>query len=113
MRCPKADNTRANIPSNALDWLAAIGCGPVYGARPLKRAIQRELETPIAKGILGGQFTAGHTEAVDMRSKGEKNQLRILQLSKNTPAIPIGKGRRDSTIQVEQEIARNHISQSD
>ena len=36
------------------------------GARPLKRAIQRELETAIAKGILGGQFTAGHTVAVDV-----------------------------------------------
>jgi ATP-dependent Clp protease ATP-binding subunit ClpB len=51
----------------------------VYGARPLKRAIQRELETPIAKGILGGQFTGGHTIAVDVESAGEQKQLRFQQ----------------------------------
>jgi ATP-dependent Clp protease ATP-binding subunit ClpB len=38
----------------------------VYGARPLNRAIQRELETPIAKGILGGKFNSGHTISVDV-----------------------------------------------
>jgi ATP-dependent Clp protease ATP-binding subunit ClpB len=50
----------------ALDWLAAVGYDPVYGARPLKRAIQRELETPIAKAILAGQFPDGSTIAVDV-----------------------------------------------
>jgi ATP-dependent Clp protease ATP-binding subunit ClpB len=54
------------LNADALDWLAGVGYDPVYGARPLKRAIQRELETPIAKGILGGQFTGGHTIAVDV-----------------------------------------------
>ena len=54
------------LNADALDWLAGVGYDPVYGARPLKRAIQRELETPIAKGILGGQFTGGHTVAVDV-----------------------------------------------
>jgi len=49
----------------ALDWLAGIGYDPVYGARPLKRAIQRQLETPIAKGILAGHFPAGRTVRVD------------------------------------------------
>ena len=45
----------------ALDRLAASGYDPVYGARPLKRAIQRELETPIAKAILAGGVQAGDT----------------------------------------------------
>ena len=49
-------------------------------ARPLKRAIQRELETPIAKGILGGQFIGGHTVAVDVESVGEQRQLRFQQM---------------------------------
>ena len=48
-----------SLDSEALDWLANVGYDPVYGARPLKRAIQRELETPIAKGILAGTFTSG------------------------------------------------------
>jgi ATP-dependent Clp protease ATP-binding subunit ClpB len=55
----------------------------VYGARPLKRAIQRELETPIAKGILAGTFTGGHTVAVEVQGEG-------LQFSQRDPArLPV------------------------
>jgi hypothetical protein len=39
--------------------LAAVGYDPVYGARPVKRAIQRELETPLAQALLRGQFQVG------------------------------------------------------
>jgi ATP-dependent Clp protease ATP-binding subunit ClpB len=67
------------LNADALDWLAGVGYDPVYGARPLKRAIQRELETPIAKGILGGQFTGGHTIAVDVESAGDSQRLRFQQ----------------------------------
>jgi len=38
--------------------LARVGFDPVYGARPLKRAIQEKLENPLAKTILEGQFAA-------------------------------------------------------
>ncbi|UPH90253.1 ATP-dependent chaperone ClpB [Synechococcus sp. NB0720_010] len=57
------------VNADALDWLAGVGYDPVYGARPLKRAIQKELETPIAKGILAGQFSAGHDVAVDVEGE--------------------------------------------
>ncbi len=50
----------------ALDFLAEVGYDPVYGARPLKRAIQRELETQIAKAILRGEFGDGDTIFVDV-----------------------------------------------
>ena len=49
----------------ALNYLADVGYDPVYGARPLKRAIQRELETILARGILKGDFADGDTIAVD------------------------------------------------
>ena len=49
----------------AADWLANAGYDPVYGARPLKRAIQRELETPIAKLILSGSLAEGSAIPVD------------------------------------------------
>jgi len=55
------------LSEEALDWLAQAGYDPVYGARPLKRAIQRELETPIAKAILAGQFLAGSAVAVSLQ----------------------------------------------
>ena len=59
-----------NAESSALDWLATAGYDPVYGARPLKRAIQRELETPIAKAILSGGYTAGSTVSVTASNDG-------------------------------------------
>lgn len=55
----------ARFSDSALDFLAEVGYDPVYGARPLKRAIQRELETPIAKAILRGEFGEGDTIFVD------------------------------------------------
>ncbi|MGB1416469.1 MAG: ATP-dependent chaperone ClpB [Synechococcus sp.] len=54
-----------NLSDGAADWLANAGYDPVYGARPLKRAIQRDLETPIAKLILAGQIPEGGTIQVD------------------------------------------------
>ncbi|MBD2506342.1 MULTISPECIES: ATP-dependent chaperone ClpB [unclassified Nostoc] len=53
----------------ALDFLAEVGYDPVYGARPLKRAIQRELETQIAKAILRGEFNNGDTIFVDVQNE--------------------------------------------
>ena len=47
------------ISDQALDKLAEIGFDPVYGARPLKRAIQTQLENELAQQILGGNFMAG------------------------------------------------------
>ena len=45
----------------ALAEVAKTGFDPVYGARPLKRAIQQEIENPLAKEILAGRFAAGDT----------------------------------------------------
>eukprot|EP00871_Galdieria_phlegrea_P004703 jgi/Galph1/5233/GphlegSOOS_G3860.1 len=50
---------RLEVTDAAADVLAAMGYDPVYGARPLRRAVQRELETPIAKKILEGKFQEG------------------------------------------------------
>ncbi|MBE9228292.1 ATP-dependent chaperone ClpB [Phormidium sp. LEGE 05292] len=57
------------LSDSALDFLADVGYDPVYGARPLKRAIQRELETQIAKAILRGEFTDGDTIFVDVENE--------------------------------------------
>ena len=54
------------ISDTAADWLANAGYDPVYGARPLKRAIQRELETPIAKSILAGLYGDSQIVHVDV-----------------------------------------------
>jgi ATP-dependent Clp protease ATP-binding subunit ClpB len=51
----------------ALDQLAQAGYDPVYGARPLKRAIQSLIENPLARDILDGKFAAGDTIKVDAK----------------------------------------------
>ncbi len=49
------------VSDAALDKLGEAGFDPVYGARPLKRAIQQQLENPLAQMILAGRFIAGNT----------------------------------------------------
>jgi ATP-dependent Clp protease ATP-binding subunit ClpB len=53
------------LTDKALDLLGNIGFDPVYGARPLKRVIQQQLENPLAKAILEGRFQPGDIVAVD------------------------------------------------
>jgi ATP-dependent Clp protease ATP-binding subunit ClpB len=53
------------LTPNALNYIVDVGYDPVYGARPLKRAIQRELENPIATKILELKFVEGDTIYID------------------------------------------------
>jgi ATP-dependent Clp protease ATP-binding subunit ClpB len=66
------------LSDSASDWLAKVGYDPVYGARPLKRAIQRELETPIAKAILGGRFSEGQRICVEVEAAGVEAERLVL-----------------------------------
>ena len=53
------------VSAAALDKLGEAGFDPVYGARPLKRAIQQQLESPLSKALLAGDFGVDDTVAVD------------------------------------------------
>ncbi|MDZ4730914.1 MAG: ATP-dependent chaperone ClpB [Xanthomonadales bacterium] len=59
-----------DVTPAALSLLGAAGFDPVYGARPLKRAIQQQIENPLAQKILAGEFDQGDTIKVDV--DGEK-----------------------------------------
>ncbi|MDH0729137.1 ATP-dependent chaperone ClpB [Pseudomonas sichuanensis] len=59
-----------SLSPEALDKLIAVGYDPVYGARPLKRAIQRWIENPLAQLILGGQFLPG--AAITAKVEGDE-----------------------------------------
>jgi len=61
---------RLEITESALDKLGRAGYDPVYGARPLKRAVQQQLENPLAQKILAGEFAPGDTIRVDARDIG-------------------------------------------
>ena len=55
------------IDEAGLDQLAKDGYDPAYGARPVKRAIQREVETPVAKAIIAGKYPPGSTVKVSAK----------------------------------------------
>jgi ATP-dependent Clp protease ATP-binding subunit ClpB len=87
--CQRLEDRKLGLELNAaaLDWLAGVGYDPVYGARPLKRAVQRELETPIAKGILAAQFSPGHTIFVDVATDADQSRLRFQQREQSLSAV--------------------------
>jgi ATP-dependent Clp protease ATP-binding subunit ClpB len=61
---------RMDISNEALDVLAKFGFDPVYGARPLKRAIQSLIENPLAREVLSGVYQTGDTVVIDARAGG-------------------------------------------
>lgn len=61
---------RLILSDEAMDFLVDNGYDPVYGARPLKRTIQRELETKVAKAMLRNEFGNGDTVIVDANKDG-------------------------------------------
>jgi len=60
-------NIKLEIGSEAKAWLVKRGYDPVYGARPLRRAIQRYVENPLSTKILQGEFKEGDTIAISVR----------------------------------------------
>jgi ATP-dependent Clp protease ATP-binding subunit ClpB len=62
---------KLEVTPAGLDTLAEAGWDPQYGARPLKRAIRKYLEDPIAKALLGGNFPQGTTILVDRGATGD------------------------------------------
>ena len=58
------------LSDEAMTQLVAVGYDPVYGARPLKRAIQQAIENPLSVKLLSGEFVAGDTIKVDVDGQG-------------------------------------------
>jgi ATP-dependent Clp protease ATP-binding subunit ClpC len=58
------------ITEKAKSWLAKEGYDPVYGARPLRRALEKYVENPLAVKVLGGEFKEGDTIVVDTGEEG-------------------------------------------
>ena len=60
---------KLEVSNDTVAALAKAGFDPVYGARPLKRAIQRRLENPLASEILSGRYQSGDEIRVEMKGK--------------------------------------------
>ena len=54
------------MTDEAKSWLAKVGFDPLYGARPLRRAIERYVENPLSSKILRGEFNEGDSVLVDL-----------------------------------------------
>lgn len=80
---------RLALSEAALDFLADVGFDPVYGARPLKRTIQRELETVVARGILSGDFADGDTIVVDVSNERLDVRKAIDAAASSAEPIPL------------------------
>ncbi|MFL2855850.1 MAG: hypothetical protein ACJZ8E_05630, partial [Pseudohongiellaceae bacterium] len=59
------------VTKEVLDHISKIGYDPVYGARPLKRAIQNWIENPLAQEVLKGEYVPGDRIAVELNSANE------------------------------------------
>ena len=63
----KAKNIDLSISDEALSYLAKIGFDPVYGARPLKRVIQNQIQNVLAKKIIANEVQSGERVAIDLK----------------------------------------------
>ena len=59
------------VTDAARDWLGEKGYDPVFGARPLRRVIQNELEDRLSEALLEGRFGPGDTVIIDVTEGGE------------------------------------------
>ncbi len=75
---------KVELTPAARDWLAEAGYDPNFGARPLRRALQKYVESPLSVKLLSGQFTSGDTIQVDVDP--EKNALVFRPVTQGVPA---------------------------
>ena len=69
---------RLDVSAEALAEIAKVGFDPVFGARPLKRAIQQRIENPVAKLILQGKFGAKDVIPVNVSPSGDFEFERVV-----------------------------------
>ncbi|HSF79995.1 MAG TPA: AAA family ATPase [Anaerolineales bacterium] len=77
------------ITPAARNWLAEVGYDPSFGARPLKRALQKHVESPLSVSLLSGEFSAGNLIVVDVEEG--KEELTFRPVSEGIPAEDIKK----------------------
>ena len=61
-----------NLTDDARNWLADVGYDPAFGARPLQRALQKHIESPLSVKILAGEFSEGKIVHIEVSEDGEE-----------------------------------------
>ena len=72
------------LTPSARKWLAEMGFDPAFGARPLRRALQKHVESPLSVKLLAGQFSPGDKILVEVDE--ESNQLVFHEMGEAIPA---------------------------
>src|SRR6185369_16215069 len=78
----KDRKVRLEVTAAAKDQIIAEGYDPQYGARPMRRAVQRLIQDPLALKLISGEFMEGDTILVDVRPEGGELQF--------TKLVPVG-----------------------
>jgi len=77
---------KVDLTETARQWLAKEGYNPAFGARPLRRALQKHVESPLSVSLLSGQFSEGSCILVDIDS--EKNEP-VFRLAEEQVSAPV------------------------
>ena len=72
------------LTESARNWLSEVGYDPNFGARPLRRALQKHVESPLSVSLLSGEFSSGETILVDVNK--DQDQLTFRPVSEGIPA---------------------------
>jgi len=77
-----------NITDAARRWLAEVGYDPSFGARPLRRALQKHVESPLSISVLAGEFKDGDTVVVDLDEEAKQLVFRKEETAKKKKEEP-------------------------
>src|SRR5213082_393843 len=80
------------LTGEAKDMLVEKGWDPAMGARPLRRAIQRYIEDPLADFVLREQLTPGATVVIDPAPEGDESEVRLTVVKPKKQKTPVGVG---------------------
>ncbi len=75
-----------DVSQAAKEWLGEKGFDPLFGARPLRRLIERELEDTLSEGVIRGDYHPGQTVLVDV-NHDEENPKLVISLGEPTPEL--------------------------
>ena len=87
-------DVKVELTDAACDWLAQEGYDPQFGARPLRRTLQRFVENPLSRRILAGEFHEGDTVVVDAAENAEGKReilFKVRQAEGIAVELPVGK----------------------
>ncbi len=82
----KEKNITITVSEDAINWLATIGFEPQYGARPLKRVIQREFVNELSRKLLAGEISEQsnvHIDVIDDHVFFKNEPITVLDVQKN------------------------------